>query len=99
MVRLKIIRFGLPWRVSLMQIAVIPLHDAVQGFAVFQRHHHRSAGLHLLDPIEIFGMRDFRRSGLLARGRAGVVILMHDAGWERFLYVRKNRGETYDDSP
>ena len=42
---------------------VVPLNDAMYGFAVIQDHNHRRTVLHLLDVIKVFG------AGLLGRGR------------------------------
>src|SRR5581483_9207391 len=40
---------------------VVPLDDSLDGFAVLQDHHHRSAGLHLLLVIKILRVGLFRR--------------------------------------
>ena len=54
-------------------IAVVPLDRAVQLFAIGEHDGHRRARLHLLHPIEIFGVGLLGRRGLLVRLRPAEV--------------------------
>src|SRR5258708_4278034 len=66
-------------------IAVVPFDGTAKNLTIFENYGHRGMGLHLLDPIEVLGMRRFRPCALFAGD--GAVLLR--AGCGLLLGVRE----------
>src|SRR6266851_2304137 len=74
---------------ELNAITVIPLDGAAKDLAILQNDGHRSVGLHLFDPVKIFGMGHFRWSRFFVRNWAIVRTIVWRAGWALLLDVRE----------